>query len=241
VRAVLFDLDDTLFDHRHCTEASLRRVRALHECFRCRPFDEIARAHGALLEQLHPAVMVGRVDVDAARIERFRRLFLAVGVTAPDAQVRETASAYRQAYLDARRAVDGAATLLARLRERGAAIVIVSNNVLDEQREKLRHCGLDAWVDALVVSEEEGVSKPDPEIFRRALARVESDPAAAVMVGDSWAADIAGARAAGIRAVWFNPLGTPRPEPAADVLELRSLEPVEPVLEVLLLHDAHRG
>jgi putative hydrolase of the HAD superfamily len=234
VRAVLFDLDDTLFDHRHCTQVSLRRVHASHECFRCRPFDEIERAHGALLEELHGGVLAGRVDVDAARLERFRRLFLSVGAPTRDDQVRETAAVYRQGYLDARRAIDGAMTLLERLRERGAAVVIVSNNVLDEQREKLRHCGLDAFVDALVVSEQERISKPDPEIFRRALARVGAGPGAAVMVGDSWSADVAGARAAGIRAVWFNPLGLPRPEPAPDVLELRSFTPVEPVVEALL-------
>jgi HAD superfamily hydrolase (TIGR01549 family) len=185
--------------------------------------------------------MIGRVGVDAARTERFRRLFLAVGVTATDEQVRATTVAYREAYLAARRAVDGAAALLQRLRDRGVAVVVVSNNVLEEQRDKLRHCGLHSWVDALVVSGEEGVSKPDPEIFRRALARVGCDAAAAVMVGDSWAADIGGARAAGIRAVWFNPLGLPRPEPAPDVLELRSLEPVEQAIGLLLSDDAHRN
>jgi putative hydrolase of the HAD superfamily len=241
MRAVLFDLDDTLFDHRHCTHASLRHVRGLHECFRSLPFDEIARAHAALLEELHGAVMVGRVDVDAARVERFRRLFLSAGVTATDEQARATAAAYRQAYLEARRAIDGAARLLECLRTRRVSVVVVSNNVLEEQREKLRHCGLDAWVDALVVSESEGISKPDPEIFRRALARVGCEAADAVMVGDSWAADIAGARAAGIRAVWFNRLGLPKPEATDDVLELRSFAPVEPVLEALLGHHAYRG
>ncbi len=232
MRAVLFDLDDTLFDHRHCAQASLASVHRLHECFRGRPFEDLQRAHGALLEELHRDVMVGRLDVDAARLERFRRLFLSVGVVAPDNLVRDTAAAYRRAYLEARREIDGATALLARVRAR-ASVVIVSNNVLEEQQGKLRHCGLDGLIDVLVVSEEEGISKPDPEIFLRALARAGCGPAAAVMFGDSWAADIVGARAAGIRAVWFNRHGDPKPEPAADVVEIRSLEPVEPVLEAI--------
>lgn len=232
VRAVLFDLDDTLFDHHHCSQASLQCIQDLHECFRGRPFEEIARAHGALLEELHREVMVGRLDVDAARIERFRRLFLSVDVAAPDSVVRDTAAAYRRAYLGARRAISGAAALLARVRPL-AAVVIVSNNVLEEQQGKLRHCALDGLIDALVVSEEEGISKPDPEIFRRALARVGCAASAAVMVGDSWTADIAGARAAGLRAVWFNRHADPRPEPADDVAEIRSLEPVEMVLDAI--------
>lgn len=232
--AVLFDLDDTLFDHRHCAQASLHSIHQLHECFRGRPFADVARAHGGLLEELHRDVMIGRLDVDAARIERFRRLFVSVGVAAPDSLVQQTAAAYRRAYLDARRAIAGAAELLSRVRER-APVVIVSNNILEEQQDKLRHCGLEALVDLLVVSQEEGISKPDPEIFLRAVSRVGCGPAAAVMLGDSWAADIAGARAAGVRAIWFNRDGCPRPEPADDVVEIRSLEPVEAVLDAIFV------
>lgn len=229
MRAVLFDLDDTLFDHQHCARASLQALHGRHRCLRERSFEDVAHAHAGLLEELHHEVMLGRLDIDTARRERFRRLFLAVGEEASEALVRDAAAEYRLAYLAARRAMAGAAALLARTRAR-AKIVILSNNVLEEQQNKLRHCGLDALVDALVVSEEEGISKPDPAIFMRALARVASTPDAAVMVGDSWAADVAGARAAGIRAIWFNRHGLARPEPADDVVELRSFEPVEAAL-----------
>ena len=229
---MLFDLDDTLFDHQHGARAALESVRSRHECFRCRPFEEIERAHAALLEELHVEVLAGRLDIDAARIRRFRQLFLAAGVTASDTLVRDAAAQYRRAYVDSRRTVSGAAALLTRVRA-GAAVVIVSNNILEEQQNQLQQCGLDTLVDALVVSAEEGISKPDPAIFLRALARVGCAPGAAVMVGDSWAADVAGARAAGVRAVWFNPHALPRPEPADDVAELRSLEPVEAALRTI--------
>jgi putative hydrolase of the HAD superfamily len=232
---VLFDLDDTLFDHRHCAMASLRSVHARYGCFQSIPFDEMERSHVALLEQLHHDVMLGRADVDAARIERFRRLFLAAGVAAAPELAREAAAEYRRAYLGERRVISGAAELLARVRAQ-AMVAIVSNNVLEEQRNKLRHCGLDLFVDELVVSEEEGISKPDPEIFRRALARVGCGPDRAVMFGDSWEADIAGARAAGIRAVWLNRPGAARPEPADEVIELRALEPIETALQAIFGH-----
>jgi putative hydrolase of the HAD superfamily len=234
---VLFDIDDTLFDHQHCARASLQALYDAHACLRGSSFEEIEQAHGGLLEELHGEVMLGRLDIDTARRERFRRLFLAAGERASDAIVRDAAAEYRRAYVAARRSVAGAASLLARTRER-AAVVVVSNNVLEEQRNKLRHCGLDVLIDALVVSEEEGISKPDPAIFLRALARVNSTPDAAVMVGDSWAADVVGARAAGIRAVWFNRHGLPRPEGACDVAELRSLEPVETALEIIFGHSS---
>jgi HAD superfamily hydrolase (TIGR01549 family) len=232
VRAVLFDLDDTLFDHQHCARASLHALHDSHACLRGRSFEEIEHAHAGLLEELHREVTLGRLDIDTARRERFRRLFLSVGERASETLVRDAAAEYRRVYVAARRSVAGAAALLAHTRAR-AAVVIVSNNVLEEQQHKLRHCGLDLLIDALVVSAEDGISKPDPAIFLRALARVDSTPETAVMVGDSWAADIAGARAAGIRAVWFNRHGLARPEVADDVVELRSLEPVEAALEII--------
>lgn len=240
MRAVLFDLDDTLFDHRHCSRTALEGVHGGHEDFRRMSFVEFERAHGALLEELHHDVMLGRVHVDDARVERFRRLFLRAGVTPADDVVRETAARYRQCYVDARRAVTGAAALLARVRER-AAVAVVSNNIRSEQQEKLEQCGLVSFIDALIVSADVGVSKPDPAIFAAALDLVGCAPEEAVMFGDSWAADIRGARGAGIGAIWFNQFGARRPEPAEDVVEVRSLEPVDDVVDVIFATThAHR-
>ena len=230
--AVLFDLDDTLFDHRHCARTALEAVHGAHDCFRAIPFEVFAAAHAALLEELHAGVMLGELDVDSARLERFRRLFAKTGAAAGDELVNAATARYRRGYVEARRSVAGAAGLLERVQMR-ARVVVVSNNILAEQREKLRHCGLDRFVDDLVVSEEVGVAKPHPAIFQAALERAGCDRTRAVMLGDSWAADIAGARAAGIRPVWFNPLGLPLPERADDVEEIRSLEPVESVLRIL--------
>ena len=70
-------------------------------------------------------------------------------------------------------------------------------------------------------------------IFRLALKRAGCSPEEAVVVGDSWASDIVGARNAGIRAVWFNPGGLPKPE-APEARELRSLLPVERAMEKIL-------
>jgi HAD superfamily hydrolase (TIGR01549 family) len=234
VRAVLFDLDDTLFDHAGCARCALEGV------YRAAGlggvgFDEFSRRHAGILEELHLDVLAGRRTLDDAREERFRRLLEGAGVTCDVDLARETAARYREQYVATRRAIDGAVALLAAVRAR-ARVAIVTNNLRDEQIEKLRACGLDAHVDLLMASEEAGVSKPDPIIFRMALDRLACGPADAVMVGDSWAADVAGARAAGIAPVWFNPAGDAPPEP--DVPVLRALTPVEPALRTIF--DAHR-
>ena len=224
IRAVLFDLDDTLFDHRQSAADALRRVQDAYDPFRAIPFGAFEREHASLLEAIHPDVVSGRLGMDDARRERFRRLFERFDAAADNDACAAAAALYRRAYLETRRATAGAEALLAHLHER-VRIAIVSNNLLDEQRDKLEHCGLGAHVDALIVSEAAGVSKPDPAIFAIALDALGADPAAAVMVGDSWSADVMGARAAGIAAIWFNPLRQPPPAPDPSVPELYALHP----------------
>jgi putative hydrolase of the HAD superfamily len=221
IRAVLLDLDDTLFDHQQCAREALLGVRTLHDALAGLDAVSLENAHARILEELHLEVLAGRLGLDAARIERFRRLYLSAGIEADEALAARTAEAYRTGYIQARQPVAGAAAFLEAVRSR-ARVVIVSNNLLHEQREKLRSCDLERHVDVLVVSEDVGVSKPDPRIFEIALERAGVGPEEAVMVGDSWANDVEGARAAGIRAVWFNRDGRPSPDPNVPVL--RSLQ-----------------
>jgi YjjG family noncanonical pyrimidine nucleotidase len=230
-RAVLFDLDDTLFDHRRSARAALQEVHRAHAAHL--DFDAFERQHGIYLEEMHVEVLAGRIGLDDARRERFRKVFLALGVRLDAAAVDAVASAYRTGYMTARRVLHGAADLLTALRPH-ARIVIVTNNLLEEQRDKLEYCGLAPLVDALIASEDAGVSKPDPEIFHIALARARVDAGSAVMVGDSWANDIVGAHNAGIRAVWFNPERRPRPAEPRDVPEIHALEPADAIVPLLL-------
>ncbi len=223
IRAVLFDLDDTLFDHRHGACQALAAVRDGHEALRAVDPADLERRHSEILEVLHLRVLAKEIGLDEARLERFRRLLDSVG-GGDRAAVDRAAAAYRQRYVESWREVAGATALLRALAGR-VRIGIVSNNLTREQHEKLRFCGFDTLVDAVVISEEAGASKPDPAIFGLALERIGATADETVMVGDAWRTDIAGARAAGLRAIWFNPAGRPRPDRWDDVGEIRSLDP----------------
>lgn len=88
---------------------------------------------------------------------------------------------------------------------------LLSNGAPDLQWEKIHGAGIEDYFDEIVISGELGIGKPRPEIFEAILARLGARPDEAVMVGNSLKADIAGAQAAGIPAVWLN-----RPEDVND-------------------------
>lgn len=108
----------------------------------------------------------------------------------------------RYAHASAWRVADGAQAFATRLATAGIKIAVVSNWDL-RLRPLLAQLGVMTWVDLIVVSAEEGVEKPDPEIFARTCTRLRVDPAHAIHVGDSIDADVEGARGAGLRALHF--------------------------------------
>jgi len=91
--------------------------------------------------------------------------------------------------------------LLAALQDRALLLACVTNGASEVQREKLVASGLDRYFDEVLVSAEEGIGKPDPAILLRACARLGVEPGAAIYVGNSRARDVAAARAAGMRSV----------------------------------------
>jgi putative hydrolase of the HAD superfamily len=105
---------------------------------------------------------------------------------------------------------------------------VITNNTVNEQKEKLATFGFAPHVDVLVTSEEAGVAKPDPQIFRIALERLGCEPYEAVMIGDAWVQDILGATSAGIRALWLNRHGLAHPDPAV-AMQISCLHPAEDV------------
>ncbi len=229
---LLCDLDDTLFDHSGATRDALTVVRNATAAFQAWSLDEFDRQHRVVLEALHLEVLAGKWTVESARVERFRQLLMAAGVDESRTGVLDGLSwGYRHAYEAAWRMIPGALELAAAGKAAGWRVVIVTNNVVREQRLKVERGGLTPYVDALITSEEFGASKPDPRIIHHAIARVAASADESVVFGDSLSTDIAGARAAGVRAVWFNRWRLASPD--ASLVEVHTLEPAHQILRVL--------
>jgi putative hydrolase of the HAD superfamily len=95
---------------------------------------------------------------------------------------------------------------LERLREAGLRVGVVSN-ADGRAGSVLEAAGLASSLDVIVDSHLEGVEKPDPEIFRRALARLGATADRTLFVGDIVSIDVVGARGAGLRPVLLDAAG----------------------------------
>jgi len=83
-------------------------------------------------------------------------------------------------------------------------LALMTNGAPDIQGAKIDGSNLASFFDTIIISGDHGFGKPDPRIFQLALAKLKVAPHEAVMIGDHLNRDIAGARAAGIATVWIN-------------------------------------
>ncbi len=122
----------------------------------------------------------------------------------------------------------GVPPLLKFLRRRGQRIGVISN-LASPHAAAFRALGLAELVDACAFSCEEGVAKPDPELYARLLSRLGVEPARALSVGDSLANDVEAPAALGLRTVGVGVEGRDGTVPSAAALGLWDLSRVPPV------------
>jgi HAD superfamily hydrolase (TIGR01509 family) len=147
-----------------------------------------------------------------------RALLGEFGVEVDDDELAGFLAAEHAVWAPAHQLADTTHALLEALRERGYKLALVSNafdppDLLHRDLEKL---GITERLDTALFSSELGARKPDPTIFREALARLDVAPERALFVGDTLATDIAGASALGMRtcqALWFRADTDEEPEP----------------------------
>jgi putative hydrolase of the HAD superfamily len=205
---VFFDLDDTLCDTIGTREARARRA---FECLcRMEPgLDAETLVRRALAPLAEPRSALGVRGV----LNELSLLDKEGGIAALEA-VRD--------YYEPLCLFDGVEETLEELARVYQLGVITNWDSEDEQRRKVIHLGVDSSFRYFVVSASAGYEKPDVRIFGHALSLAGVEAGEAVFVGDRLDVDIAGAKAAGMRAVWFNHWGgmsdcaTPGPDAVID-------------------------
>ena len=216
INAVLFDLYETLI-----TESHLRPTRASS----LGPVLRLEReAYRKAWKARRPRVVVGKLSFAEALTEVSEALAgvadTAAIQTICQQRIREKEAAFAGAD-------DQVTTLITELARRGVRLGVISNG-FTEDVVPWPESALAPAFHCTVFSCEEGVAKPDPEIYLRAVSRLGTRPENTVYIGDGGDNELAGAEAAGLRAcraAWFagrSPVPLPWPELARcdDVLDL---------------------
>ena len=158
------------------------------------------------------------------REEVWRRALDLLGV-GDGALARELAARFHEERAERFQPFPDAVPTLEALRRRGYRLGLVTNGPSGLQRAKLERSGLAPFFEAVAISGELGVGKPEAAIFERALEALGVPPERAVMVGNSLERDVRGAQDAGLKAVWVRResledeflASAPLPLPASDV------------------------
>jgi putative hydrolase of the HAD superfamily len=216
---VLFDLDDTLHDdtfaYHSAAEEVAREVAAEHG------IDALAlkAAYVAEAEGFWQRLSADDLQVKLSRVRAgmWQHALESVGVGDPALAERsaERYNAYRSKYYTL---FTGVIDMLRALRERGLKLGIVTNGLSETHREKIALLRISEFFDAIFLSDEVGMVKPDPLLFAHACRTLGGAPARSAMVGDRYDRDIRGAREAGLFTIWLNvraeelPLGVPPPD-----------------------------
>jgi len=194
IRAVFFDLDDTL-----CDTIGTREPRARLA------FQRLAPACPGLDEEDFVARVMAPVAGDRA-VRGLRAVIEEIGLAGGEL-FRQALDIWFFVGCDGLlQPFPGVQETVASL-SRGHVLGVITNGDEGLQRSKLSQIGVDARIEYFIASGSAGCEKPDPRIFRHACSLAGVAPGETVFVGDRVDVDVTGAKAAGMRSVWFNHWG----------------------------------
>lgn len=204
-RAVFFDLDDTLLDGYSAMQAAWAivcadfgpRLGVAPDVLR----DTIRREATAFWKD-EEAVGHWRVRLQDARTHVIELALRAEGLDTTLAEpLSQAYGAEHRAHL---RPFGDAFETLEAVRAAGLKTALITNGPRELQRDKIERFDVARYMDAIVIEGEFGRGKPSPEVFVHALSEVGAEAPGAWMVGDNLYADVGGAKAVGLHAIWIH-------------------------------------
>ncbi len=240
-KAVIFDLDDTLYDHLHSARHGLIELAKRYPLMQSVSVLELEDRYSDALESIHLRLLKGEVNQSTARIVRMQQLFASFGIDVGDQTAFDEYKRFRADYDSAGQVVAGTHDLLCQLRAINIRLAIITNNMVSEQWPKLEQLDLTRHFEVVSISEEVGASKPDRKIFDVTLDRLSLNVDEVVMVGDSLTSDIAGAIYIGMQCVWLDRRPERMTTPPADIGTIaRDFSDVESSIKTILSPPACR-
>lgn len=203
IKAVYFDVDDTLYDQMEpfdkafreiFTEVKVKNMGSLYKLFR------------TYADKSFPAYQAKQITIQEMWILRLSQTLNEIGVTSfDDTRILSFQKIYND-NLDHIKPYPQLMDLIKHLKKMNISVGIISNGDYAHQMNKVRQLGLldEIPESKIFVSGMLKISKPHPEIFNRAVKAEGVAPNDFLYVGDNFENDIYGGTGAGLKTVWFN-------------------------------------
>lgn len=228
-KTLLFDLDDTLLDFGATEEVALKKL------FKEQQFpltSEIKEHYKKLNEELWKAYEDDKIDRDEVVNTRFEILFKQYGIQVDGVALEKN---YRKYLSEGHHLIEGAIDLIENLNKEKFDLYIVSNGESKTQHKRLKDSGLSPYFKKVFVSEDAGYQKPKKEFFDIVFSQIENfDRKQAIMIGDSFSADITGGWNAGIDTCWINSKKKVNHSKIVPTYEIEKLDELYKILKVNL-------
>ncbi|BFL46257.1 HAD family hydrolase [Lactonifactor longoviformis] len=203
--AVLFDVDDTLYDRK------VPFVKAYKEIFGGRyqvPAERLYESNSRHSDEVFELSSTGVMSMRDMYIYRIQKAFADFAISIGEAE----ALAFQEAYAKHQRKLDlaeGMREVLSLCRDRGITMGIITNGPSAHQWEKIKTLGADAWIpkENIFISGDIGAAKPDVSVFQLAEKSMGLSGEAVYFIGDSYKNDVEGAKKAGWIPIWLNRRG----------------------------------
>ena len=223
--ALILDADDTLFDFVQAESYAL--TRTFDSFGESIPLDQYLETFQRINHRVWRDFEEGRATIEEIRVRRFVELLEALGLSLDPGEVSDR---YIVHLGESDHMVPGAHEFLEYLEGR-LPMVILTNGLSAVQRSRFAKADVLRYFTDIVISQEVGIQKPDPEVFRIAAERLGvPDGSRILMIGDSLTSDIDGALAFGIDACWFNFRGKPSNPAIQPTFTVTTLPEIYPIL-----------
>lgn len=196
---ILFDADETLFDfkksERYAFTESFKQFNLPGDKEECmKKYHEINTAIWKEFEK-------GTITSTELKVERFNRLFREIGV---NNDPKEFSEAYMYHLSNASFIYDESFKVLEYLKDK-YRLAIITNGLIDVQQKRIRESKISHYFEAIVISDEIKIAKPNAEIFNYTFSKMGiNNKNKVLMVGDSLSSDIKGGINAEIDICWIN-------------------------------------
>ena len=201
---LFIDLDDTIYDFSGASRESFRETYdLLHYERYFDSFEHYLSLYEPYNLELWRIYGEGKITKEELNRRRYSHPLECVGVN--DQQLADTFCCEALGRIPTKGPLmPGAMEVLEYLRPK-YNMYILSNGFKELQSRKMRTAGIDGYFDALILSEDIGINKPNRELYEYALEKTGSILSESLMIGDMFDTDIVGAANIGMEQMYYNP------------------------------------